>query len=143
MCISSTLSISIPRSKLLCIRPRQKNHMIHYFLGAGTTDIAFLARLFKMHLNFRKYSIFDRRPASLPRKPRILGMAGTELVASRHLHRCGAPASCSDASAPQVHSASILSGVPLLFYLRVQVCGCIVGGCVFGLPTRPFLTVAP
>ena len=60
MCISSTLSISIPRSNLLYIRPRQKNHMIHYFLGTGTTDIAFLARLFKMHLNFRKYSIYDR-----------------------------------------------------------------------------------
>ena len=61
--------------------PRQKNHMIHYFLGTGTIDIAFLARLFKMHLNFRKYSIFDRRPALLPRKPRILGIASAELVA--------------------------------------------------------------
>ena len=80
--------------------------MIHYFLGAGTTDIAFLARLFKMHLNFQKYLIFDRRP-TFPRKPRILGIASAELVASRHLHHCGALASCSDASAPQVHSASI------------------------------------
>ena len=55
--------------------------MIYYFLGAGTTDIAFLARLFKMHLNFQKYLIFDRRPALLPRKPRILGIASAELVA--------------------------------------------------------------
>ena len=37
---------------------------------------------------------------------------------------------------------NILGG-PLLFYLRAQVRGCIVDGCVFGLPTRPFLTVAP
>ena len=41
MCVSSTVSISIPRSKLLCIRLRQKNHTIHYFLSTGTTDIAF------------------------------------------------------------------------------------------------------
>lgn len=50
------------------------------------------------------------------------------------LFRCERPTGTPD--------LNILGG-PLLFYLRAQVCGGIVGGCVFGLPTLPFLTVVP